>query len=92
MTRIEQLEKQQAAIEAERKRVNKALAAARRRETAKAAQEQRAKEQAEAVAFLAYCRAKVIQTQGGDMTVYEFVQGLIEADRANEEQGKDTKP
>ena len=83
MTKIERLEKQKATLEAEQKRVTKALAAARRRETARAAQEQKAKEQAEAVAFMAYCRAKVIQVQGGNKTVYEFVQGLIQADSAN---------
>ena len=83
MTQIERLEKQKAALDAEQKRVGKALAAARRRETARAAQEQKAKEQAEAVAFMAYCRAKVIQVQGGNKTVYEFVQGLIQADSAN---------
>lgn len=78
MTRIERLEAQQKALDAERKRINKALGAARRRETMKAAQAERAKEQAEAVAFMAFCRTAMMQgPDGQQFPVYDYVTALM---------------
>ena len=60
MTRKEQLEKKQAEAEEAAKKARKELAKIKRAETRKAAQEAREKEQAHALAFLAYCKATII--------------------------------
>lgn len=77
MTEIEQLEKQKAELEAKRKEIKKAISAERRKERAKAEAEARAMEQAEALEFLRFCKSKTVSDNGREITLYDYVRGLM---------------
>lgn len=79
MQTVEQLEKQAAELDEKRKNLAKKLAAARRQEKQKAEAEARAKEQADAMAFMAYCKAHTFTLSDGQtMSIYEYVEHMME--------------
>lgn len=77
MSRIEQLEKQKAELEAKRKEIKKAISAERRKERAKAEAEARATEQAEALEFFRFCKSKTVSDNGNEITLYDYVKNLM---------------
>lgn len=84
MTRMEQLEKQEAELNAKQKMVKKELAMQRRKARAKAEAEALAKEQAEAIEFVRFCRSRFIKAAGEEMTLYDCILRMMEIDHANE--------
>lgn len=77
MTKIEQLEKQKAELEAKRKEIKKAISAERRKERAKAEAEARAMEQTEALEFFRFCKGKTVSADGNEITLYDYVKRLM---------------
>lgn len=84
MTRMEQLEKQEAELNEKQKMIKKELAAQRRKARAKAEAEARIREQEEALEFVRFCRSKHINVAGKEMTIYESVLKMMEIDRTSE--------
>lgn len=84
MTRMEQLEKQEAELYAKQKMVKKELAMQRRKAKAKAEAEALAREQAEAMEFVRFCRGRIIKAAGEEMTLYECILKMMEIDHAAE--------
>lgn len=83
MTRMEQLEKQEAELLAKQKMIKKELAMQRRKARAKAEAEALAREQAEAVEFMRFCRGRSVKAEGMEMTLYDCILKLMEIDRTN---------
>lgn len=84
MTRMEQLEKQEAELNAKQKMIKKELALQRRKAKARAEAEALAREQAEAIEFVRFCRSRLIKAAGEEMTLYDCVLKMMEIDRINE--------
>lgn len=73
MASIEKMEQQLAALNEKRVALRKDIATAKRQEKAKQDAEKRKQEQAEALAFMAFCKANRIRNEETAPTIYEWV-------------------
>lgn len=80
MTRKEQLEKMQKDLADKQKAIKKELGIIHRKEAHEERARQREEEQAEAVMFMRYCKEKNINVGNEEITVYNFVRRMQEAE------------